>query len=162
MKRKNSDYMSVQELSGIVNKSPQWIYKLMQKNAVFNGYTKLIDGKKRVHKSAIWQYFGIEYEGHKPDDGVMKEVRPEDAVYSALVEQLRAKDEQIRLLHDTIDSLTDSLKAEQLLRANADRLLLEYKKEPERTDEQTSDDPEVVDPEPERVSFFDRLKKFFS
>ena len=172
MSRKSKDYISVLELSEIVDKSPQWIYKLMQKSGPFNTYVKTIDGKKKLHKSVIWEFFGVEYEGHKPGDGAMKQTQPLDVVMSALLEQLRAKDEQIRMLHETINDLTDSLQAEQLLRSNSDRLLMEYKKagdqeEPEAEQEAHDPEPQQTEPEPapevveEPKTFIDKLFALF-
>lgn len=124
---KNSEYMSVQEVAEIVHKSPQWIYKLINRKATLSGYARTIGGSKKIHKSAIWEVFGVEYEGHKPG-----EEKKRDSGDDWFTKQLEKKDAQIEAMQRTIDSLTESLRNEQLLHANANRRieLLEARQHP--------------------------------
>jgi hypothetical protein len=169
---KNTGYIGVQELSTIVNKSPQWIYKMINRKPSFKPYIKVIGNKKMVKKAAIWEVFGVEYEGHKP-----AAAKPDEEGESLLLEQLRKKDAQIEALQrsmeamqQSINNLTEAIRAEQVLRANADNRikLLEDKVKPEPV----TVEPEPVaagtetEPEPKEepaapVTMRERIRRFF-
>lgn len=150
MSGKNDGYMNVYAFAQKVNKSPQWIYKKMKQGSELARYTKVINGRKMLHQSAIWEVFGVDYDGYKPDDKpVYKE---EDTVVTVLSEQVKAQQSQIEAMQKTIDGLTEALKAEQILRANIDQKLAQLiDKQFTQDQEPEADDPEVEhDPEVER------------
>ena len=167
---KNPEYMSVAELADSVQKSKQWIYRLVKTDSEFAKYVVNVDGKQKIKKSAIPEFFGY-----------TEVVKPEDQLMSILTEQVNSQRQQIEALQRTIDSLHEMLKAEQLLRANADQriMLLEDKlQQAEHTEEepvqQAAPEPERptespmeqgVSGEPERsdtpLTFGQRLKNLF-
>lgn len=181
MGKKNSDYISVSELAKLVGKSPQWVYKMIKQKPSFYDYIKVIDGHKKVHKSAVWQVFGVEYEGFTSDDKPVETDSKPDTM-TILVEQLKNQQQQIESLQRTIEALTDALKAEQILRANADariKMLEDKQMEPatekedatpvteDKTEEQPkketeppSHEPQQQTREPVKLSFINRLRKF--
>ena len=176
MEPKNTNYISVQEFSTIVQKSPQWIYKMINRKPSFRPYVKLVGNKKMIKKSAIWEVFGVEYEGHKPEAA-----KTYDESESLLIQQLKQKDAQIDALQrsleamqQNINSLAEAIRAEQVLRANADNRikLLESKIEPvAESPEPVTVEPETRsaeparDPEPVRsapaASMRERLRRWF-
>lgn len=117
-----SEYISVSELAKIVGRSQQTIYKKMRQKPSFNRFVKVFDGKKYIHKSAVFEEFGVSIDGFNPVDSKNGEMsKPVDALAAVLSEQLKDQAEQIKNLQRTIDNLSEMLKAEQVLRANADR-----------------------------------------
>lgn len=117
-----AEYITITELSKLVSKSPQSIYKKMKQKPSFNQYIRVFDGKKFVHKSAVWEEFGVAIDGCEPDESKgLENPQPDSPLVSVLTDQVQAQKQQIENMQRTIDSLTEALKAEQILRANADQ-----------------------------------------
>lgn len=112
-KELKSEYITVAELSKLVHRSPQSIYKKMKQKPSFNQYIRVFDGKKYVHKSAAWREFGVKVEGEKPvSDNSTIVSDPESILVNLLKEQLQTKDDQIK-------ALQEALRNEQILLAQA-------------------------------------------
>lgn len=146
-KTDESQYLSVAEVSAQTGKSRQWIYKLVNNNVAFSKYVATFNGKQKIHKSAITEYFN----GHTV-------VKPVDE-YTNLLRQ------QLDLANKRIDELTEALKNEQLLhgqttaRLQQVTLLLEDTRKPETP---TSEPDPVEEPTSEGLTFMQRLRRLFS
>lgn len=117
-----AEYITITELSKLVSKSPQSIYKKMKQKPSFNQYIRVFDGKKYVHKTAVWEEFGVAVEGCEPDESKgLENPQPDSPLVSVLTDQVQTQKQQIENMQRTIDSLTEALRAEQLLRASADK-----------------------------------------
>lgn len=114
-----ANYLTVQELSAIVEKSKQSIYRRMKPNNPFWKYVNTFDGVKMVHKSAVSEVYGIDYAFIAYDDGNVEnestDLRPTDPLIKLLNDQITQKDKQIADMQRTIDNLHEALNAEQLL-----------------------------------------------
>ena len=152
MMGKNPDYLSVAELADSVQKSKQWIYRLIKTDDAFVKYVETIDGKQMIKKTVIPEFFGY-----------TEVVKPENLLVSTLQEQLA-------IANKRADDLSEALKNEQLLHAQtaarlqqATLLLEDLQKQPDpeqQPDPEPSEDPEPVE-EPKQTSFFQRLKWLF-
>lgn len=119
-KELKSEYITVTELSKLVHRSPQSIYKKMKQKPSFNRYIRVFDGKKYVHKSAAWQEFGVELDGDKPLHEIPPvSSKPEDILIGVLKDQIRANDEQLKVKDEQIKALQEALRNEQVLLAQA-------------------------------------------
>lgn len=171
---KNSDYISIAELSATVNRSRQWIYKMIDTKPSFKAYVRIIDGKKMIHKSVIWKEFGIGVE-HIQDDAAeeLPPVTPEEKTISLLEAQLKEKDEQIKRKDEQINNLLSAQMAlHNRIMALEDKLIStpepETAKEPDQeepspdleglTTKQPEAQPETA--APGRLSIKDRFVKW--
>ena len=149
-----SEYITIAELSKLVGKSNQSIYKKMKQKPSFNQYIRIFDGKKYVHKSAVWEEFGVEIEGFKPvEDKGLENTQPDDQLISVLTDRINSQKQQIEAMQRTIDSLGEMLKAEQLLHGQtaarlqqATLLIEELRKQPEQP-KQTADPERSAQPD---------------
>lgn len=146
-KQKYQDYLSVNELAKQIGYSPQWVYKVVKSRESFKPYIVTIDGRVKIDPAAVKEYFGKQTESEKAEEKARQEAeqrakeeaeqkerqeaeekaegeRLNSDYISFLKEQVRTKDQQIA-------DLNERLKAEQILRVNADQriLLLEQKAE---------------------------------
>lgn len=104
MEGKNTEYISVSELSKQVSKSPQWIYKLIKNKPEFFKYVKQVDNVTMVHKSAVWQYFGIGIDEQIKQDSEpdIQDVNSVESVTAFLMSELKARDKEIERLTEAV------------------------------------------------------------
>lgn len=175
MGAKNPDYLSVSELADSVQKSKQWIYRLVKTDSEFSKYVVTVDGKQKIKKAAITEFFGYTENG-----------KPEDPLVTILKDQISSQKQQIDSLQRTIDNLSEMLKAEQVLHGqtsarlqqatlliedlrkqaapeNAEEPVQQAAPEPERSEKPQTE--QSVSGEPERsdtpLTFGQRLKNLF-
>lgn len=163
---KSTDYIGIYDFARLANKSPQWVYKMLRNKPELKKYTKTVNGKNKIHVSALWDVFGIQHEQlsldkYTPDK---QDDEPKDPLTVALTDQiqtlkqqLETKDQHIEKLQDTIQSLTETIRVEQILRANADQRIaaltaqledLREKSDNSQADDSTKDTA-CADPEEE-------------
>lgn len=127
-----ANYLTVKELATIVEKSQQSVYRRLERKQNKTKYLRTYDGKMYVHKSAVWDLYGIDagftiHSDNVSDSAPEQQNDAVDVDSSAipfLMEQIQKKDKQLEDMQRTIDNLSEALKAEQVLRANADKRIL--------------------------------------
>lgn len=173
-----SEYLTIAEFSEVVNRTPQTIYKKIKKKPSFSTYIRVFDGVRYIHKSAIWDVYGIRYEGYEPGFEPRSSSENEDQIslVKTLTEQIRSQQRQIEGLQRNIDNLLEAIKNEQSLRLNADRrieVLTEQIRQQTAPPEERADQEERTAPPedqaaseqnkepepPKRPSFFERFRK---
>lgn len=113
-----ANYVTVQELSAIVGRSKQSIYRRMTPDNPFWKYVHSFKGIKMVHKAAISEVYGIEYEfAPNYEEAIEDQAETNDStqLLKLLQGQIEKKDKQISDMQRTIDNLHEALNAEQLL-----------------------------------------------
>ena len=85
-----AEYITVSELAETVGRSCQSIYKKMKDKPSFNQYVRVFDGKKFIHKSAIWEEFGIEVEGVESVASEAPQGQEENSAAYAMLEKENA------------------------------------------------------------------------
>lgn len=172
-----SEYLTIAEFSEVVNRTPQTIYKKIKKKPSFSTYIRVFDGVRYIHKSAIWDVYGIRYEGYEPGFEPRSSSASDDqtALVTALTEQIKSQQQQIEGLQRNIENLVETIKNEQKLRLIADNRIEALTEQirqqtatPEEPDQEDRTDPpedqaaseQNKEPEPpKRPSFFERFRK---
>lgn len=114
---KNSEYISVADFAKLVNKSQQYIYRLAKNKASFRKYV-IDDGHIKIHKSAVSEAFGVEYEGFKTGERQgYTDTKPEAALQQALIDQIELLKKQLETKDAQLADLAQALHHEQILHA---------------------------------------------
>jgi hypothetical protein len=111
---RDPNYISIAELAEQVGKTKQWIYRMLQEKPELARYVRVIDGKKKVHKSIIWKVFGVGVETEVNEQETTPET-PEAAFLRVLQEQLKEKDKQLAEKDKQIADLYEALRRDQIL-----------------------------------------------
>lgn len=111
-----ADYLTVKEFATMVEKSPQSVYKRLERKENKVKYMFTYDGRKYIHKAAVWDLYGIDAGFNTHVNDTETAIQPEDEqdhtyhFIAILKEQIVTKDKQIA-------DLTELLKHEQMLHA---------------------------------------------
>lgn len=182
MNGKKSDFISVSELAKKVEKSQQYVYKLIKTKPSFREYVKSFDGKKMIHKSALSEYFGIVDDKVEETDKTVEQPGINQDMLKLLSDQVQdlrqqisVKDQQIADQAEQIRQITLALRSEQLTLARIEeQLLLVTKPESDQEPVQEEKPPKTEEPAQEqpqeqakplsdtKPSFMDRLRQRFT
>lgn len=139
MNKTKSEYLTIKDFASQAHVTVQSIYKKIREKPDFMRYVATFNKVKMIHKSALQEVYGIS-DGADEASGQPEESKPDSNQQMELIdllkEQLRAKDKQIA-------DLTEALKAEQILRSNADQRI--------KLLESRTDQPEAGTKEPEPI-----------
>lgn len=92
----NDEYISIKEFAELAGISVQAVYKRL--NNQLNPYVKLVENRKMLKKSALYEVYGIEVE------------QPIQPKYSTKHSTNSTKVETVKLLQKTVDLLENELK----------------------------------------------------
>lgn len=95
----DKELLTIKEFSKAVGKTPQAIYQ--QLNGRLKPFVQIVDNKKMLEKTALWDVFGMNRENlvqelSKDDHSIQANL--EEVLYEILKEELEAKNEQIAIL----------------------------------------------------------------
>lgn len=172
----DQQYISVKDFASAAGVSQQAVYKALNKR--LKPYFKLINGQKMLDIKALGDIYGIPCV-EKDEQGIKQDYKGNDKLLiNLLMEQIKVKDKHIADLHDLLNH------EQQLLMMAQNKIaLLEQKQaesEASQVHENQSEDHRQADPEPaenqniveqseqeynlfepEQMSIWGRVKKFF-
>lgn len=111
-----ADYLSVIEFAKLVGKSSQSLYKKMKPDNKFWRYVQTFNGTKMIHKSALYEVYGVSIEDNninQPDEFI--ELPSDNNLVRELKERIAEQSRTIDELHKALASAHESLQNEQKL-----------------------------------------------
>lgn len=95
----NDEYISIKEFAELAGISVQAVYKRL--NNQLNPYIKLVENRKMLKKSALYEVYGIEVE---------QPIQPKHSTKHSTNSTNSTKVETVKLLQKTVDLLENELK----------------------------------------------------
>lgn len=149
-----ADYLSVTEFAKLVGKSSQSLYKKMKPDNRFWRYVQSFNGTKMIHKSALYEVYGVSIEDNninQPDEFI--ELPSDDNLVRELKERIAEQSRTIDELHKALASAHESLQNEQKLHGITQARLkaLEDKQATHAADQADQKQPQAPEPTTEVV-----------
>lgn len=92
-----ANYLTVKDFAQTVEKSVQSVYKRIERKENRGKYLRTYEGRKYIHKAALWELYGIDtgFNVHISDDDTAVESDAESLLVKVLREEIAKKDKEL-------------------------------------------------------------------